>query len=122
MAPRHTPAQRLALEIHAVADRVVRDRPFLLEAWSAWRERQPLLEALATTWPAWPVEDLLALDAKQLLHVTVFFEEVARVTTWARTTDAMPATLETRWDLAVERLTPLAEAAVTSLGGLPPSR
>lgn len=120
-APAHTPAQRLALEIHAVVDRMDRDRPFVMEAWNAWRERQPLLDALASSWEGWPTDALLDLDEHALIAVDAFFDELARATTWARTTDAMPATLEARYEAAQLRLGQLADAALHALGGLPPT-
>lgn len=118
-APKRTPAQRLALELHTIVDRLDRDRAFAVEAWNAWRLREPLLDALATPWPAWSTDELLDLDDDQLLLVDTFFDELGRALTWARTTEAMPATLEARYEAARQRLGSLAQAAIDALGGLP---
>lgn len=119
--PRRTAAQRLALEIHEAVDRVVRDHPFVLDAWAKHRLREPLVEAFGSSWEVWPTADLLDLDPEVLLHVSAFFEELERTRTWARCTEAMPATLDVRYDLARRRLGELAAQAIARLGGLPPA-
>jgi hypothetical protein len=119
--PRRTAAQRLALEIHDAVERVVRDHPFVLDAWSKHRLREPLVEAFASAWETWPTADLLDLEPETLLGVTAFFEELERSRTWARCTDAMPATLDARYELAKRRLGELADRAIERLGGLPPA-
>ncbi len=118
-APAHTTAQKLALEIHEVVDRIDRDRFFAMEAWNAWRDRRPLLDALASGWLTWPTRALLELDEAQLVAVDGFFDELTRAATWAGATDAMPATLEARYEVLQERLTQLGQTAIHALGGRP---
>jgi hypothetical protein len=113
-----TVAQRLAGGIDRVLRALVHDRGFAIATFSAWRSKEPLLEALASSWTDEPVDTLLALTPEQLLAVEAFYREHARFAIWAATTDAMPATLEARYDTALALLLPLGHAAIEALGGV----
>lgn len=114
-----TVAQRLALDIHRGLEALEHDRSFALGTFAAWRSKEPLLEALATTWHELPAAELLALTPRQLTTTDAYFREHGRFALWVRSTEAMPATLETRYDAALALLIPLGRAAVDTLGGVP---
>ena len=116
---RYTPAERLALEIREILDRYDLERPYAVMYWSAYRAREPLLDALRHSWDDWTFGELTALEPTALAHAHAFFDDLRHFRLWARFTDAMPATLERRLDEFEARARPLAERAVEALGGVP---
>jgi hypothetical protein len=114
-----TTAQRLAAEIDRVVRVLVADRAHAVATFDAWRSKDVLLEALATSYRDEPASTLLDLDVEQIAAVEAFFREHARFATWARTTDVMPATLDARYEAALTILVVLGAEAVALLGGVP---
>lgn len=119
LPPPPSVAQQLAVEIRRVVDDLETQRLFLLEFWTRYRDRTPLLDTLTATWRTRDVRDLLELDDDQITACDAFFREAARYRQYVDTTEDMPLTFTDRYDAATHRLVRLAEEAIPRLGGVP---
>ncbi|MFM2161076.1 MAG: hypothetical protein RLZZ383_588 [Pseudomonadota bacterium] len=117
--PKRTFPQTVARAVADVVEALEADRAVHLYRWTAFGSSVDLCDALTTRWPQWRVGELATLPPEALDAVHRFFEEADRWRTWMQHTEAMPATFEGRYDAAVARLRPLADAAITALGGAP---
>lgn len=118
-APR-TLAQRVAADVHETLVRFDQDRELALLYFNQYRSKAELLDASRNTWRTRTVAELLELTPEQLQIVTAYFETLDRFRLWVTATEAMPATLEARYDLALGRLKALGARALDALGGVPP--
>ncbi len=112
-------AGRVAWDVRRVVDRLTGDPAFLIDWWTIWQDREPLVTALSSHWRVWNADDVLSLSPDQLAAVSSFHDARIGVLLWARTTDAMPQTWAARIEEASDRLTRLGEAAIHHLGGVP---
>lgn len=115
-----TLAQRVAAEVRDTLDRFDRDHDLALLYFNQYRSKTELLDAAQNTWRARTVSDLLELTPEQLQIATAYFDTLDRFRLWVSATEAMPATVEARYDMALDRLKALAERALRALGGVPP--
>ena len=117
--PRRTFPQGVARAVADVIEALEADRTVHLYRWTAFGSSTDLCAALTTGWSQWRLGDLASLSPAALDATHRFFEESERWRTWMQHTEAMPATFEARYDAALARLRPLADDAITALGGAP---
>lgn len=113
-------ASRVASEVFASLTRVHTDRELALTYFSQYRSKAELRDATKSSWRTLPAGDLLELTPEQLVLAEAYFDTLARFHLWLGVTEAMPATLEARYDLAERTLEAQAAVAIHALGGLPP--
>jgi hypothetical protein len=118
---RRTISQRLAEEVDDLRSNLRADKDYVILFWNLYRNKDRLLEGLEHTYRTVTMSELLQLDASQISTVEAFYEAIDHFSLWVRQTEAMPASLERRYDRFLERLEPLHAAAMASLGGRPPS-
>lgn len=110
---------RLAAEIDRVVRTLRQDAEWIVTYYTAWRTKDPLLDALATTWADLSTAELLTLTPAQILAVDTFHDRLAGIRLWAENTDAMPLALGEKLEDALARLERAAAPAIDALGGLP---
>lgn len=115
-----TLAQRVAVEVRDTLDRFDRDHDLALLYFNQYRSKTELLDAAKNDWRSHTVAELLELTPEQLQITTAYFDTLDRFRLWVSATEAMPATVEARYDMALDRVRTLAEVALEALGGLPP--
>ncbi len=118
-APR-TVAQRVAVEVRDTLARFDGDHDLALVYFNQYRSKAELLDAAKNSWRTLNVTELLELTPEQLQIATAYFDTLDRFRLWVTATEAMPATMEARYDLALDRVKTLAVVALEALGGIPP--
>lgn len=109
----------LALEIQRMVEHLAQREAFIVQVWSRYRSREPLLDTIFSRWSTVGSDDLVGLDPDALVAVQAFYDEVDALRMYARFTEDMPTTLQERLEGWRKRLTPLAATAVEALGGAP---
>lgn len=117
--PPHTLAQRLATRIDRLVSDLEQDLDYVLLYWNLYRDKQPLLDILRHEFHKASFQELATLEPDQLAAVDHLFDEVDQFRLWATYTEAMPATLERRYQRATERIRAAADLAMPVLGGVP---
>ena len=106
-------------DITSVMDRFAHDRFWAVTYWDAYRDKSAMLDICDSRWTQWSADELLTLAGDELRAVYAFYDTLARFRLWVRHTEAMPATLEVRYDAAHEALAPMAHKALQMLGPVP---
>jgi hypothetical protein len=112
-------ARVLAFEVSRILRQLRERRELLLQLWSRYRAREPMIEALFSRWRTLEMTDLIELDAVVIEAVEPFYEAVDRLRTYFRFTEDMPVTLEEQLEAALVELEELGELALARLGGDP---
>ncbi len=118
--PPRTVAQRVAADVDETLARFTLHRDLALLYFNQYRSKTELLDAARNSWRTLGVTELLELTPMQFQLATSYFETLDRFKLWVTATEAMPATLEVRYDLALERLQTIGARALEALGGVPP--
>lgn len=92
-----------------IVDELDARRDHALYYWSALRSKEAVLECLDATWWGLSAGALVDLPPGLLREANAFFDEVRRFRVWVYGTEAMPATLEARYDEVLARLRDLAD-------------
>jgi hypothetical protein len=109
----------LAFEVSRILRQLRERRELLLQLWSRYRAREPMVEALFSRWRTLEMTDLIELDASVIEAVEPFYEAVDRLRTYFRFTEDMPVTLEEQLQASLAELEVLGEVALARLGGDP---
>ena len=115
-----TVAQRVAIEVRDTLARFDGDHDLALLYFNQYRSKAELLDAARNLWRTLTVSELLELTPEQLQLATAYFDTLDRFRLCVTATEAMPATMEARYDMALGRLKALSGRALDALGGVPP--
>jgi hypothetical protein len=110
----------VAVEVRDTLARFDGDHDLALIYFNQYRSKTELLDAAKNSWRTLTVTELLELTPEQLQIATAYFDTLDRFRLWVTATEAMPATMEARYDMALGRLKTLSVVALEALGGLPP--
>ncbi len=109
----------LAFEVSRILRQLRERRELLIQLWSRYRAREPMIEAVFSRWRTLDMTDLIELDPHVVEAVEPFYEAVDRLRTYFRFTEDMPVTLEEQIDAALLELEALGKEALERLGGDP---
>jgi hypothetical protein len=110
----------IALEIVRVVEDLDARRETLVEWWSRFRDRAPLLDTVFSRWRTLAMADLALIDPDAIVACDTFYRELDELRLYFQFTQDMPTTLDERYTEALGRIVGYGQLALELLGGAPP--
>ncbi|MEQ1569507.1 MAG: hypothetical protein ABMA64_27975 [Myxococcota bacterium] len=109
----------MALEIARIVEDLEVRRPTLVEWWSRYRDRAPLLDTVFSRWRTLGLGDLALVDPDAMVACDAFYRELDELRLYFQFTQDMPTTLDERYGAALGRVAAYGTLALELLGGVP---